>query len=631
MDSRHSSIKKRVPSGAYRAIQEAELPELPGVYQMLDQHGGMLYIGKAKNLKSRISYYLYKDNCSQRINQMLEQVSLVQYMVTQTDTEALLLEANLVKVHRPRYNILLKDDKSFPYIEITTQHDVPRLRVVRITGNNALLGKCFGPYPNRSAVYKTIDTIQRAFLLRTCTDEFFRSRKRPCLLYEIQRCSGPCTGLIEPTYYRQLVAEACETLSGQSTRFREHLMQNMLEASENMEFERASVYRDRIQALTVIQKHQTVISKGIKDADFIAMHEQCGTLCIELTMYRNYNNIGQKSYFVSNSLDSDLRETTASFILQYYASRPVPRYIYTAIVPTQQALIVTALSEQHGQKVHITTPRRGEPHLLMRRAQESVMTRLHHHWAKASSQKEVINQLKTFLNLSQTLQRIEVYDNSHLQGTNAVSVRIVVGPNGFEKKHYRIYTMGKSVQRTDDDFGMMKEVIERRFKHYPLPNTSEQCTTQKTVQEEALPDMILIDGGIAHVNAVHQVLQNKNLGDLTLIGIAKGPQRNAGKEVFYRIGFAPIIVQQGSPLLFFLQRIRDEAHRFAISAHRRKRKISLFKNPLDAIEGIGQARKRALMTHFVTLNEIKDASVSDLQQVNGISPKIAYAIYKYFH
>ncbi|WP_319520094.1 excinuclease ABC subunit UvrC [uncultured Martelella sp.] len=610
------------------------LPNSPGVYRMFNANGDVLYVGKARSLKKRVTNYAQGRGHSNRITRMITQTAHMEFVTTRTETEALLLEANLIKRLRPRFNVLLRDDKSFPYILITGDHEAPALFKHR--GARARKGDYFGPFASAGAVGRTINAMQRAFLIRSCTDSVYESRTRPCLLYQIKRCSGPCTGEISKEGYGELVKEAKAFLSGKSRQVHAELAEAMNKASEELDFERAAIYRDRLSALSHVLGHQGVNPAGIEEADVFAIHNEGGLCCIQVFFYRTGQNWGNRAYFPKTDPSLSAAEILNAFLAQFYDDKPIPRAIFLSEEIEEQALLEMALGERAGRKVHITVPKRGEKreavdHVLAN-AREAHGRKL----AETATQSRLLEGFAETFGLATPPRRIEVYDNSHIMGTNAVGGMVVAGPEGFVKAQYRKFNIKSTEITPGDDFGMMREVMTRRFsrlvKEHGIPDRSQPVEMDDDAPFPAWPDVILIDGGQGQMTAVRAILEELGITDaVTAIGIAKGADREAGRERFFMEGKPDFSLPPRDPVLYFIQRLRDEAHRFAIGSHRARRKKEMVKNPLDEIAGIGPGRKRALLQHFGSAKAVSRAGLSDLSAVEGISEAMAQQIYNHFH
>jgi len=605
------------------AIQ-ANLKDLgmsPGVYRMLDDKGAVLYVGKAKNLKARVSSYARPAGHSPRIARMISETASMMFLTTKTETEALLLEQNLIKQLKPRYNVLLRDDKSFPNILVSREHDFPQIKKHR--GKKAENGNYYGPFASAGAVNRTLNQLQKVFLLRNCSDATFESRTRPCLLYQIKRCSAPCVGYIGEAEYAALVRDAERFLQGKSTRVQTKLAEEMEAASEAMEFERAAALRDRIRALTQVQSAQGINPRSTAEADVVALHMEGGQACVQVFFIRANQNWGNRDYYPRTGAGAGPAEVLEAFIAQFYDGKDPPRLILLSDPVEDPELLAAALSEQAGRKVELAVPRRGEKAELvagaMRNARESLARKM----SETATQAKLLRGLAEAFDLVAPPRRIEVYDNSHIQGSNAVGAMVVAGPDGFEKNHYRKFNIRADNLSPGDDFGMMKEVLTRRFKRLQKEDPDRS--------RGLWPDLLLIDGGAGQVSAVRGIMAEHGVEDIPMVGVAKGVDRDAGKEEFHRTGQRPFALQRGDPVLYFVQRLRDEAHRFAIGAHRAKRSKAVGATPLDEVPGVGATRKRALLAHFGSAKAVSRANLADLKAVDGISDALARMIYDFFH
>lgn len=612
------------------------LPNAPGVYRMMNAAGDVLYVGKARSLKKRVTNYAQGRGHTNRIGRMVRETASMEFVVTRTETEALLLEANLIKRLRPRFNVLLRDDKSFPYILITGDHRAPG--IFKHRGARSRKGDYFGPFASAGAVDRTINALQRAFLLRSCTDSFFENRSRPCLLYQIKRCSAPCTREIDDASYDELVREGKDFLSGRSGRVKQEISTAMQEAAEDLDFERAAIYRDRLAALSHIQSHQGINPQSVEEADVFAIHHEGGQNCIEVFFFRTGQNWGNRAYFPKADPSLEPAEVLGAFLSQFYDDKPCPRLVLLSHPVDDQALLAEALATRAGYKVTVTVPQRGEKKQLTDNALQNARQALGRRLAETSSQARLLAGLAETFALERTPRRIEVYDNSHIMGTNAVGAMIVSGPEGFVKNQYRKFNIRSTDITPGDDFGMMREVMQRRFSRLikehaapePAPVDGEEADDNDVFP--AWPDLILIDGGQGQMSSVRLILNELGIADrVTAIGIAKGVDRDAGRERFFIEGREPFMLPLRDPVLYFIQRLRDEAHRFAIGSHRARRKKEMIKNPLDEIAGIGPGRKRALLHHFGTAKAVSRAGIEDLMQVDGISERVARQIYGHFH
>jgi excinuclease ABC, C subunit len=612
-----------------------KLPNGPGVYRMLNADGDVLYVGKARSLKKRVGNYAQGRVHSNRIGRMVRETTHMEFVTTRTEIEALLLEANLIKRLRPRFNVLLRDDKSFPYILITGDGRAPAIYKHR--GARARKGDYFGPFASAMAVGRTINSLQRAFLLRTCTDSVFETRTRPCLLYQIKRCSGPCTHEISDEAYRELVQEAKDFLSGKSQNVKEAIAEQMNEAAENLDFERAAVYRDRLAALSHVQSHQGINLSSIEEADVFAIHHEGGLTCIQVFFFRTGQNWGNRAYFPKADPQLSGAEVLSAFLAQFYDDKPCPRQVLLSETIDEQELLAAALTEKAGHKVHILVPQRGEKKDVVDHVVANAREAHGRKLAETSSQARLLAGFAETFKLPYVPRRIEIYDNSHIMGTNAVGGMVVAGPEGFVKNQYRKFNIRSTDITPGDDFGMMREVMTRRFarllKEEGKPDRNAPAPEDATdAGFPAWPDVILIDGGQGQMTAVRGILDELGIRDCVIaIGVAKGADREAGRERFFVDGQPDFSLPPRDPVLYFIQRMRDEAHRFAIGSHRARRKKEMVKNPLDEIAGIGPTRKRALLQHFGTAKAVSRAAVSDLMAVEGISEAVARLVYNHFH
>ncbi|WIG49267.1 MAG: Excinuclease ABC subunit C [Afipia sp.] len=611
-----------------RAVKLA--PTSPGVYRMLNAANDVLYVGKAKSVKKRLASYARPTGQVARIARMIAMTANVEMVSTATETEALLLEANLIKQLRPRFNVQLRDDKSFPYILITGDHWAPQ--IVKHRGAQTRPGRYFGPFASVGAVNRTITALQRAFLVRSCTDSFFESRTRPCLLYQIKRCSGPCTGEIDFPGYTELVREANEFLSGRSRLVKQQLAGEMEKASHELEFERAALYRDRLAALSAIQSQQGINPRTVEEADVFAIHQEGGYSCVEVFFFRTGQNWGNRAYFPRADKSIDAGEVLGSFLAQFYDDKPPPKLILLSHRVEDQELLAEALSVKAGSRVEVSTPQRGEKKELVGHALTNAREALGRKLADTATQTRLLEGLSTALGLPRVPKRIEVYDNSHIQGTNAVGAMIVAGPEGFLKNQYRKFNIKSEGLAPGDDYGMMREVLERRFKRL-IGGASDGKKPDKESDDAVpqWPDLVIIDGGQGQLNAAREIFTGLNLTDVSLIAVAKGPDRDAGRETLFMPDRPSIKLEPRDPVLYFIQRLRDEAHRFVIGSHRKLRKKDIREAGLQEIPGIGPSRKRALLHHFGTLKEIERASVADLGKVPGVSAESARKIFDFFH
>jgi len=605
------------------AIREVlkTLPRRPGVYRMQDARGEVLYVGKARALRNRVTNYTQVAKLPKRLQRMVAQTRSMTIVTTRTEAEALLLEAQLIKRFRPPYNVLLRDDKSFPFIMLREDHAFPRIQKHR-GARRVKKAHYYGPFASAGSVTRTLNALQKLFLLRSCSDSFFENRSRPCLLYQIKRCSAPCVGRIGEQDYDELVADAKAFLAGKSTNVQGRLSKQMAEAAEKQDYELAAVYRDRLRALTYIQGSQTVHAEGLGDADVFALACKAGTVSIQAFFIRGGQNWGHRAFFPAHTNDVPEAEVLSSFLVQFYEDMPPPRRILVDRELADRELLEEALSERAERRVAIEIPQRGARRKLLEQARRNAEEALDRRLAETTTQAKVLRELADTFELPDVPKRIEVYDNSHIMGTNATGAMIVAGPEGFRKSSYRKFNI-KSAQ-TNDDFGMMKEVLERRFARLEKDDPDRQSGEW--------PDLLLIDGGKGQLSAVCEVMENAGVHDVPVVGVAKGPHHGReGREVFHLPGGREITLPPNSALLFYLQRLRDEAHRFAIGTHRAKRAKSLTTSTLDDVPGIGPNRKRALLMHFGTARAVKGAALEDLEKAPGISRTMARQLYDYFH
>lgn len=610
-----------------RAVRLA--PTSPGVYRMLSANADVLYVGKAKNVKKRLSNYARQSApLPARILRMIAATVTVEIVSTTTESEALLLEANLIKQLRPRFNVQLRDDKSFPYILITGDHWAPQ--ILKHRGAQTRPGRYFGPFASAGAVNRTITALQRAFLIRSCTDSFFESRSRPCLLYQIRRCAGPCTREIDFGGYTTLVREATDFLSGKSQAVKQELAGEMEKASGELEFESAALYRDRLAALSAIQSQQGINPRTVEEADVFAIHQEGGFSCVEVFFFRTGQNWGNRAYFPRAEKTYTPEEVLGSFLAQFYDDKPPPKTILLSHEIEESDLLANALSIKAGHKVEVIAPKRGEKKELVTHALTNAREALGRKLADTATQSRLLDAMAATLSLPRAPKRIEVYDNSHIQGTNAVGAMIVAGPDGFVKNQYRKFNIKSEGLTPGDDYGMMREVLERRFKR--LINPPEESAAKAKDDDFPLwPDLVIIDGGRGQLNAVREIFANLGLTQVSLMSVAKGPDRDAGRETLFMPERDAIKLEPRDPVLYFIQRLRDEAHRFVIGSHRKLRKKDIREAGLQEIPGIGPSRKRALLHHFGTLKEIERASIADLGKVPGVSAESARRIFDYFH
>src|SRR5271165_7174913 len=596
----------------------------PGVYRMIGGEGDVLYVGKARSIKKRIAAYMTPERQPTRIARMVAQTRSMVFVTTETEAEALLLEANLIKQLKPRYNVVLRDDKSFPYILICTGH--PAARLVKHRGARALKGDYFGPFASAGAVFRTMNALQRAFLLRTCSDSYYENRTRPCLLFQIKRCSGPCTGEIALDDYTRLVGEAHDFLSGRSRAIRHRLAEEMSRASVALEFEKAARLRDRISALSAIQGDQSVNPRSIPEADVFAIVEEAGQFCVEVFFFRTYQNWGNRAYFPRADRALGPEEVLDAFLAQFYLERPAPRLVLLShAVPSAEPLC-EVLTARASHRIGIGVPRRGEKKDLVDAAMRNAREALSRKLAEAASQEKLIAALAGAFGVDHPIRRAEVYDNSHIMGTNAIGAMVVAGPEGFVKNQYRTFNIKSADLTPGDDYAMMREVLTRRF-----ARLIRHGETAEAGGFPDTPDLIIIDGGRGQFEAAREVTAALGVKGMALAAIAKGPDRNAGRETFFVEGREPFRLSPRDPAFFFVQRLRDEAHRFAIGAHRARRKKDFVKSPLDEISGIGPARKRALLHAFGSAKQVARAGLADLEKTPGLNAATAKLVYDFFH
>ena len=595
------------------------LDDRPGVYRMLGEGGDVLYVGKARALKKRVASYVKYAGHSNRIARMIMATASMEFISTETETEALLLESNLIKQLKPRYNVLLRDDKSFPHILIEAG-EWPLMRKHR--GARREKGRYFGPFASAGAVNRTLNQMQKAFLLRTCSDSVFANRTRPCLLHQIKRCCAPCVGEVSQEDYAALTEDAVRFLEGRSTKVQADLAEKMAEASADMEFERAAIYRDRIRALTMVQGHQGINPRVTAEADVVALHREGGQACVQVFFFRSHQNWGNRAYFPRVTAEIEDGEILEAFLGQFYADRPPARMILMSHPIENAPLLAEALTTVAGRRVVVAVPQRGEKRELVDHAAQNAREALGRKMAESASQAKLLDALAEAFDLESPPQRIEVYDNSHIQGAHAVGAMIVAGPEGYEKSQYRKFNIRSESLTPGDDFGMMTEVLTRRF---------ERLMKEDAEGNAVWPDLVLIDGGAGQVSASVAVLAELGIENVQLFGVAKGTDRDAGKEEFHAPGGRIFALPFRSPALYFVQRLRDEAHRFAIGAHRAKRAKAVGATPLDEIPGIGPTRKRALLAHFGSAKAVSRAGLTDLKAVDGISAAMAESIHAFFH
>jgi len=601
-------------------------PTAPGVYRMLSESGEVLYVGKAKSIKQRVTSYTQPKRLTTRLIKMVSATRSMVFVTTRTESEALLLEASLIKRWMPRYNVLLKDDKSFPYILLREDHEwaqITKHRGARKTG-----GRYYGPFASAHAVYRTLNTLQKVFQLRSCSDSVFENRTRACMLHQIKRCSAPCVNKISVKDYARTVAEAAQFLEGRSSDIQKQLADRMQEASTNMEYEQAAVFRDRLAALTQIQSHQNMVNAMIDEADVIAAAKEGGQVGIQVFFFRNGQNWGHRAYFPKHDANESIEDVMTAFIGQFYDNKPVAKTLLLSHALNDSKLLEKSLSENMGYKVSIMVPKRGPKADTVAEATRNARESLERKLAETAGQAQLLTAIAEVFHMPDMPQRVEVYDNSHIQGTNAIGAMIVAGPDGFIKKSYRKFNIdqpaGSTAPTGGDDFAMMREVMERRFKRLQQEDPNRE-------KEGNWPDLLLIDGGRGQLSSVHSVLDDLGIEDITVVGISKGEDRDAGREQFHMRGHETFMLPGNDKALFFLQRLRDEAHRFAISSHRARRKKNFTKSPLDDLPGIGAKRKKALLLHFGSAKAVAGADVRDLAHVEGISKALAQKIYDHFH
>ena len=611
-------------TGANVIARHAKLaPPGPGVYRMFDADGQVLYVGKARHLKKRVQSYARGTGHNNRIARMIADTAAMEFVTTKTEMEALLLEANLIKRLKPRYNVVLRDDKSFPFILISRNHAVPQ--ILKHRGARNRKGDYFGPFASAGAVGRTINTLQRAFLLRSCSDGYYEARTRPCLLYQIKRCSAPCTGEISEDAYGALVEEAMGFLRGESDEVKHRLRALMEAASESQDYERAAGIRDRLTALSHIQSHQNINPHTVKDADVFAAHQEAGQTCIQVFFFRAGNNWGNRAYFPRADKALPAEDVLEAFIAQFYDDKPAPRHILLSHEIVGQRLLADALELKAGHKVEVLTPQRSERRELVEHVRVNAQEALGRRLAEHASQRAIYTRVAELLDLDEPPERVEVYDNSHISGTNPVGAMIVAGPEGFQKAQYRKFNMKGDDLTPGDDYAMMRQMLTRRFSRLLKERESDEG------EGWSMPDLVLIDGGPGQLSAAHEVLEELGLTDINLAAVAKGPNRNAGRERIYRKGKETLLLEPRDPVLYCIQTLRDEAHRFAIGAHRTRRKKGFTASPLDEVPGIGPTRKRALLQHFGSAKAVSRAGVADLETVGGISEQMAKTIYDFFH
>ena len=611
------------PRTGYEVIHDylRLLDSSPGVYRMLNAQSEVLYVGKARNLKARVSNYTRPGTNSGRIQRMISETVSMMFLTTRTEVEALLLEQNLIKQLKPRYNVLMRDDKSFPYILIGGRHDFPQLKKHR--GARKEKGSYFGPFASAGAVNRTLNQLQKVFLLRNCTDSVFASRTRPCLQFQIKRCAAPCVGRVSEAEYARLVSDAEKFLSGKSTSVQADLAGQMQEASDAMEFERAAAIRDRIKALTAVQTAQGINPRGVAEADVVALHLEHGQACVQVFFIRAHQSWGNRDFYPKTGAGAEAPEIMEAFLTQFYDDKEPPKLILLSNEVENPDLVAEALSERAGRKVEIAVPQRGEKSELVENAARNARESLARRMSKSATQNRLLEGLAEAFDLEGPPQRIEVYDNAHIQGAAPVGGMIVAGPEGFLKSQYRKFNIKGEAGAAGDDFGMMREVMTRRFERLMREDPDHQT--------ENWPDLLLIDGGAGQLSAVTEILAELGIEDMQVIGVAKGVDRDHGKEEFYRTGLPVKALQRNDPVLYFIQRLRDEAHRWANGAHRARRAKAVGATPLDEIPGVGATRKRALLAHFGSAKAVSRAALPDLMAVEGISQAMAETVYNFFH
>ena len=620
MGAMSETLSEPLVGAALIKDQVKRLPDAPGVYRMIGENDEVLYVGKARSLKKRVTQYAQGRFHTQRIAHMVDLTRSMEFVTTRTETDALLLEINLIKQMKPRFNVLLRDDKSFPEIVISREHPAPQLRKHR--GAHTLKGDYFGPFASANAVNKTLNTLQKAFLLRSCSDSVYESRTRPCMLHQIKRCAAPCTGLISLEDYGALVEESEAFLRGKSRAVMKRLADQMQAASDEMEFELAARLRDRIRALAAVAQEQQINPETTEEADVFALHAEGGQACVQVFFFRAGQNWGNRAYFPRIDKSDEDVDVMSAFLGQFYDDKPIPKLILVSVEPTERELLSEAFAMKAGRKVEILKPQRGEKKGLVDHALTNAREALGRKMAESSAQSKLLAGVAEAFGLEAPPERIEVYDNSHIMGTNAVGGMIVAGPEGFQKSQYRKFNIKGTDLTPGDDFGMMKEVLRRRF--------GRLVKEEEEGAEAIRPDLVLIDGGMGQVGAVMEIMADLGVDDIPVVGVAKGPDRDAGLERFYIPGKPYFMLEPKSPVLFYLQRLRDEAHRFAIGTHRAKRAVDMKKNPLDEIDGVGPGRKRALLHAFGSARGVSRASVEDLAKVEGVNQALAQRIFDFF-
>jgi excinuclease ABC subunit C len=598
------------------------LPLRPGVYRMQDARGEVLYVGKARQLRQRVANYTQVNGLPRRLQRMVSQTRAMTIVTTNNEAEALLLEAQLIKRYRPPYNVLLRDDKSFPFILLRVDHDFPRVQKHR--GVRRYEGNYYGPFASAGSVTNTLNALQKLFLLRSCTDAFFKTRDRPCLLYQIKRCSAPCTGRIDKAGYAELVGDAKDFLAGKSTKVQAKLGAQMQAAAEAMDFELAAILRDRLKALTFVQGTQAINAEGVGDADVFALAVREGVMGVQAFFIRGGQNWGHRSFFPQHTAEVPEEEVFLQFLSQFYEEVPPPKSILLDRELPEGELLAQALGERAGHKIALSVPQRGDRRRLMEQAKRNAVEALERRAAESTTQAKLMGEVADLFGLPEPPDRIEVYDNSHIQGTNALGAMVVAGPEGFRKGQYRKFNIRRAETKPGDDFAMMREVFERRF--------ARARDEDPDRDGGEWPDLVLIDGGRGHLNTVRETLEDMGIEDVPLVGVAKGPHHGRdGREVFHLLDGREITLPTNSPLLFYLQRLRDEVHRFAIGAHREKRRKAIGASPLDDVPGIGPARKKALLMHFGTGRAVRNASLDDLKKAPGVSAAVAQQVYDFYH
>ncbi|TNE57977.1 MAG: excinuclease ABC subunit UvrC [Alphaproteobacteria bacterium] len=600
------------------------LPSGPGVYRMLDAKGEVLYVGKARNLKKRVSSYAKSGGHTNRIAKMISLTASMEFVTTRSETEALLLEANLIKKFRPRYNVLLRDDKSFPYILVRRDHDVPQ--ILKHRGARSIKGDYYGPFASAGSVTRTLNVLQRGFLLRTCSDSTYESRTRPCLLFQIKRCSAPCTGEISVQGYNELVDQAEDFLKGKDRKIHDAMTRRMEEAAEALDFETAAVYRDRVKALSHIHLAQGINPNTVSEADVIAAYTEGAATCVEVFFFRSGQNWGNRAYFPRHDKAHSTAEVLSAFISQFYDNKPLPKQIILSEAIEDMDLMAEAFTLRAEHKIEILVPQRGEKRSLVEHAIANAKEALERRMAESATQRQLLEGVADLFDMEAPPERIEIYDNSHIQGTNALGGMVVAGPDGFIKNQYRKFNIKDPNVAPGDDYAMMREVLTRRFSRL----LKEAASSDSDERPANWPDLVLIDGGAGQLSVTEEVFKDLGVENVTLVSIAKGPDRDAGLEKFHMPGRAPFMIDPKSPVLYYLQRLRDEAHRFAIGSHRARRKKSMGTSPLDEIPGIGGRRKRALLNHFGSARAVSNAALTDLEAVEGISKSMAERIYGHF-